>query len=540
MARLWTFQARAEPIEKDSHDQERQDEAFLAAPNFTANAEQHRANELPDIARADQHAGRDEIDVQRREDDGEGARDRERVIGIEERAEPEDDHDAAVKRRHGKTLRPPDDEVACFHSRFTSLNESMDGRRHGQRSPGAGRNCIPRGSSIDFADDAREVAMALHDSGENAALSALNDDGLEGLDLEGHWRLTGAVLGAEPRPVAEANLWRWTDIRRVLMRAGELRAIDGAAGRRTVRLCTPGLAEKWATRTIHASFQLVKAGETAEAHRHSLGALRFVVEGSGGHTTVEGEKFVMEPGDLVLTPQNTWHDHGNASDAPMIWIDGHDGPLTLGLNALFMERYGAETSRSCTTIATPGDVPARCGPAASAHAPAALPTSTRARGLGVPAAMEPAGLGPLRRFVLDYVDPVTGGYTMPTIACRLHRLPAGQSTRRQRETSSRIYNVVRGTGSTVAGAKTLNWLPGDAFVVPGWCWCEHRASDGRRAVRDERRARAPRGLALSLRAQRREPAAWRLTGLQVQRAGNEELLNRNPTRDMALVVGIGC
>jgi gentisate 1,2-dioxygenase len=353
----------------------------------------------------------------------------------------------------------------------------MDGRRHGQGFAGAGRNCIPRASSIGFADDAQEVTMELHGSGEDAALSALNDE-LEGLHLEGHWRLSGAVLGAEPRPVAEAHLWRWADIRRLLVRAGELRAIDGGAGRRTVRLCTPGLAEKWATRTIHASFQLVKPGETAEAHRHTLGALRFVVEGSGGHTTVEGEKFVMEPGDLVLTPQNTWHDHGNAGDAPMIWIDGHDGPLTLGLNALFMEPYSAETQPVLhddryTTRRTGAMRPRGVGPRAGGY-----PYIYKGReALALLADMGPADWDPCEGFILDYVDPVTGGYTMPTIACRLHGLPIGISTRRQRETSSRIYHVVRGTGSTVAGVKTLNWLPGDAFVVPGWCWSEHRASD---------------------------------------------------------------
>lgn len=318
--------------------------------------------------------------------------------------------------------------------------------------------------------------MSLRPSTEDAALSALNDE-LEALHLEGHWRLSGAVLGAEPRPVTEANLWRWADIRRVLLQAGELRAIDGGAGRRTVRLCAPGLAEKWATRTIHASFQLVKPGETAEAHRHSLGALRFVVEGSGGHTTVDGEKFMMEPGDLVLTPQYTWHDHGNASGAPMIWIDGHDGPLTLGLNAMFMERFSAEAQpvlhdERYTKRRTGGMRPRGVGPRAGG-----FPYIYKGRdAVALLEEMEPSEWDPYEGFVLDYVDPVTGGYTMPTIACRLHRLPGGKLTRRQRETSSRIYHIVRGAGCTVADGKTLNWEPGDAFVIPGWCWSEHRAA----------------------------------------------------------------
>ena len=317
--------------------------------------------------------------------------------------------------------------------------------------------------------------MSPADTSEDAELAALNDE-LESLDLEGHWRLSGAVLAAEPRPLAPANLWRWADIRRLLLRAGEIRALDGGAGRRTVRLCMPGLEQKWATRTIHASFQLVKPGETAEAHRHSLAALRFVVEGRGGHTTVEGEKFIMEPGDLVLTPQYSWHDHANDGDEAMIWIDGHDGPLTLGLNAAFFERFSQPAQ---AVVHEQQFMRRRTG--------ALRPRGIDRRAEGYPyiykwrdaqealAAMEPGDWDAYEGFVLDYVDPITGGSTLPTIACRLHRLPAGRATSPQRETSSRIYHVVQGTGRTIAQAKTLAWQAGDTFVVPGWSWSEHRA-----------------------------------------------------------------
>jgi gentisate 1,2-dioxygenase len=318
--------------------------------------------------------------------------------------------------------------------------------------------------------------MPSADVPEDAALAALNDE-LASLALEGHWRLSGAVLAEEPRPLAAAHLWRGQDIRRLLRRAGEIRALDGGAGRRTVRLCLPGLEQKWATRTIHASFQLVKPGETAEAHRHSLAALRFVVEGRGGHTTVEGEKFIMEPGDLVLTPQNSWHDHGNDGSEAMIWIDGHDAPLTLALNAAFFERFAAPVQ------------PVVHAQQYMRHRTGALrPRGVDRRAEGHPyiykwkdaqetiAALEPADWDPYDGFVVDYVDPVSGGSTLPTIACRLYRLPGGRPTLRQRETSNRIYHVVQGTGRTVAEAKTLEWQPGDTFVVPGWSWSEHLAS----------------------------------------------------------------
>jgi mannose-6-phosphate isomerase-like protein (cupin superfamily) len=210
---------------------------------------------------------------------------------------------------------------------------------------------------------------------DDAAVAALNEE-LASLDLEGHWQLSGNVLANEPRPVVPAHLWHWADIRRLLLRAGEIRALDGGGGRRTVRLCLPGLEQKWATRTIHASFQLVKPGETAQAHRHSLAALRFVVEGSGGHTTVEGEKFIMEPGDLVLTPQYTWHDHGNESDGTMIWIDATTvrsrSPSTPCSSSVFRR----PRSPSGTMTTSPGDAPARCGRAASKGGRAVIHTST--------------------------------------------------------------------------------------------------------------------------------------------------------------------
>jgi len=108
--------------------------------------------------------------------------------------------------------------------------------------------------------------------------------------------------------------------------AVKLGRIDEAAKRRTVQLVNPGLiAEKATTRTIQMSIQLVKPGERAECHRHSAAALRFVVEGDGtAYTNVESEQMFMEPGDLILTPNWTWHDHFNGGDGPIVWLDGLD------------------------------------------------------------------------------------------------------------------------------------------------------------------------------------------------------------------------
>ena len=112
------------------------------------------------------------------------------------------------------------------------------------------------------------------------------------------------------------HLWPWSVIYSCLMESGEvvkLGGVDDAANRRTVQLVNPALTQRKATsRTLQMSIQLVKPGERAECHRHTAAALRFVVEGDGtGYTNVEGEEMLMEPGDLVLTPNWTWHDHFN-------------------------------------------------------------------------------------------------------------------------------------------------------------------------------------------------------------------------------------
>jgi len=87
------------------------------------------------------------------------------------------------------------------------------------------------------------------------------------------------------------------------------------------------------------SVQLVRPGEIAKAHRHSLTALRFIVQGNGACTTVEGERFTMSPGDLILTPNWTWHDHYNGTDEDIIWLDGHDGPLVKALEVVRVEMF---------------------------------------------------------------------------------------------------------------------------------------------------------------------------------------------------------
>src|SRR5579883_1258479 len=173
---------------------------------------------------------------------------------------------------------------------------------------------------------------------------------------------TTAICGARPRrsrsarprgtPAAAApptttgaarpSAGAWAELRPQVYRAGELIGTDEAE-RRVVMLLNPGLNGECAiTGTLYAGLQLILPGEIARSHRHTAAALRFIVEGHGAYTAVDGEKTIMNPGDMVLTPNWTWHDHGNESDEPMVWLDGLDLPLVNQLDAMFFNLYPEE------------------------------------------------------------------------------------------------------------------------------------------------------------------------------------------------------
>jgi gentisate 1,2-dioxygenase len=158
----------------------------------------------------------------------------------------------------------------------------------------------------------------------------------------------GGGISVEPRSEALPYLWHWRDLRPQAMRAGELVG-TAQAERRVLRLSNPNLPGI-ASSTLVANIQIVMPGEIARAHRHSGAALRFIIEGRAGYTVVNGERVPMFPGDLVLTPNWSWHDHANETDAPMIWLDGLDTPLVRMLEAGFYEEYHRERQESGVAV----------------------------------------------------------------------------------------------------------------------------------------------------------------------------------------------
>ena len=314
-----------------------------------------------------------------------------------------------------------------------------------------------------------------HSLVETPELAALHRR-LAEYSLGGHWQLR------EKNPELVAHLWPWSVIYSCLMESGDvvkLGGIDDAAKRRTVQLVNPSLTNKKATtRTLQMSIQLVKAGERAECHRHTAAALRFVVEADGtAYTNVEGEQMRMEPGDLVLTPNWTWHDHFNPGDNNVVWLDVLDIHLSNHLDAVFQENYGEGPAQPI--VKSDGYCKQRLGAIRPRvkNASNAVPYTYKWRDT-LRALQEIAGAGgnePHDGVLLEYVHPLTGGPTMPTIGCWVQWLRPGETTKPHRHTSSTIYHVVEGEGITTVGpkktaGKELGWRSRDCFFVPSWNW----------------------------------------------------------------------
>jgi len=159
--------------------------------------------------------------------------------------------------------------------------------------------------------------------------------------VSGLWNVDHAERPSDPKTRVKAHLWKWHDIYDSLVQAKEkISVARGGVERRVIRLVNPGMADtEMTSHTILLSFQLIQPGEVAPAHRHTMAAFRFILQGRGAYTNVDGNKMVMESGDLILTPQGCWHEHGHEGDENMVWIDGLDVPLVQALHQISFDPY---------------------------------------------------------------------------------------------------------------------------------------------------------------------------------------------------------
>ncbi|HET9475726.1 MAG TPA: gentisate 1,2-dioxygenase, partial [Steroidobacteraceae bacterium] len=296
------------------------------------------------------------------------------------------------------------------------------------------------------------------------------------------WEVLSRLVPSEPHPTCVPAWWSFDrDIRPLLLEAGGLISAKQAE-RRVAILQNPGIgALSQITQSLYAGVQLLMPGEVAPSHRHTASAIRFVLEGEGAYTAVEGERASMHPGDFILTPSGTFHDHGNPGSEPVMWLDGLDVPIV----NLFDTSFSAHLDVGTQPLARKeGDALARYGAnmlpveyeSLGRSAPVFTYPYTRSR-----EALETLGrngpIDPWHGIKMQYVNPVTGGYPMPTIAAYLQLLPAGFRGEASRSTDSTIYCVAEGHGRSHVGTAEFAWSPRDIFVVPSWTMVSHDADE---------------------------------------------------------------
>ena len=306
------------------------------------------------------------------------------------------------------------------------------------------------------------------------------------LGLTPLWEVLDALVPRVPATPCVPAHWRWADVWPPLQEAGRLISAAEAV-RRVLILENPALrGQSCITQALYAGLQLILPGETAPVHRHTQSALRFIVHGRGAFTAVNGMRVDMAPGDFVITPSWTWHDHGNPGAEPVVWLDGLDIPLIRFLDAGFAESGGAaETSRAAPTAHTVGTADdlrpeQEIAPYAVANPVFSYPyAASKAALLARAAATPPDAWDGIK---LAYANPVNGGPAIATLGTCLQWLPARTTTRARRTTAGTVVSVVEGRGTAVIEPSTGATVrfavgPQDHFVVPSWARLHYETDD---------------------------------------------------------------
>lgn len=295
------------------------------------------------------------------------------------------------------------------------------------------------------------------------------------------WKSLGNLVTPEPRGGCQPASWRFDDIRAAMLEAGGLITAKEAE-RRVLILENPGLrGQSKITTALFSGVQLVLPGEVAPAHRHTQSALRLVMEGGGAHTSVNGERTIMQEGDFIVTPPWAWHDHGNESDRPIFWLDGLDIPVIQLLDASFSEHLDEDEQPISRPV---GDAQARFG---SNMLPVDYRGGSEMPMFAYPYDRTRKALERMRRaeawdpchgLKMRYSNPVNGGWAMTTIGTFVQLLPAGFSTAAYRSTDATVFTPIEGKGRSYIGNDcVVEWGKRDVFVVPSWRKVRHEASE---------------------------------------------------------------
>lgn len=279
------------------------------------------------------------------------------------------------------------------------------------------------------------------------------------------------------RPLVAPQIWRWQAMNPLIDDAVTATDMDDAE-RRVLILRNPGLTSggaDGAAPNLSVNLQVLMPGERARPHRHTMHALRFVLEGAGATTTVEGKTCPMLPGDLVLTPGMTWHQHANDGNARAVWVDALDVPVHGYLDNRVFEPgpvHGALDVPPDAVFAA-GLAPDRPDGGWAYSPKFRYPWEATAAALD---AVKPASDGSRR---LRYTNPATGGAILSTIDCYVLGLAKGVETAAYRTNSNAVCVVVEGEGQSRIGDDIVSWGPKDIFSLPHGQWISHKASSAK-------------------------------------------------------------
>lgn len=278
-----------------------------------------------------------------------------------------------------------------------------------------------------------------------------------------------------PAPPQEAHLWEWSKTRPLLEKAFSVTSPD-VVERRVLQYITPYAKspyDEYTVGTMLACVQCLLPGETARPHRHSMGALRLVLEGSGATTLVNGKPCPMEYGDLILTPAWCWHEHRHDGDVPVLWLDALDVPLHgyLGTGR-FQKPPVTDLPETLpdAALGAVGFLPVGGLPEAG-HSPVFRYPYVAARRALASAPVAPDGSRTIR-----YTNPVNGEQAQPLLDCTMIALERGKATSRRRSNASAACVVVAGSGRSRIGDKLIEWQEKDFFTIPQGNFSSHEAT----------------------------------------------------------------
>jgi gentisate 1,2-dioxygenase len=333
------------------------------------------------------------------------------------------------------------------------------------------------------------VATATEQPGSKHNLQAARQayyDKISKFHLAPLWEVLRGLVTPEPKTQMVPALWKFSDVEKLMLEAGEVITAEEAE-RRVLVLENPGDPGKSRiTNSLFAGIQLIMPGEIAEAHQHVASAIRFVLKGKGAYTAVEGEKSSMEHGDFIITANWAPHDHGNPGSEPVIWLDVLDMPTVNHFQASFANHFDEKMQ----------NVNHEDGDSFERYAMGVLPDGAPAASLRTPVINYPyKKMKPILERLkktgdidkrhgarVRYANPVNGGPVIPTMGANLSLLPKGFKGEPYRSTDGAVFCVAEGSGTTVIDDKRLEWSVNDVFVVPPWKRYQHQITGNQDAV----------------------------------------------------------